>query len=289
MAAADRLFPGGHPHEHGKLLAAGAAAIFKDGHGSDWDGKGFGERRRIDQREFPYSLVRRRTVREADLSLRQCRRGYPASVHDDRGTVRRSTLGWVSLRPPVPRLYSTPMPQSTTMLAAALALSFQISDARVSSVVGDLRIERKFVSKILGNERDLRVWLPPGYEKEPRRRFPVTYLHDGQNVFDGMTSFIPNQEWRADETVKALSDAGLLPPMILVGIDNAGAARGDEYLPTRKEYGGKADLYGRFLLEEVMPFVDKTYRTKKGPRETALVGSSFGGVITAYLGLRHPE
>ncbi|RYG36337.1 alpha/beta hydrolase [bacterium] len=175
------------------------------------------------------------------------------------------------------------------MLAVALALSLQASDGRVSSVTGDLRIHPKFASEPLGNERTLRVWLPPGYEKEGRRRYPVTYLHDGQNVFDGMTSFIPNQEWRADETATALIGAGLLPPMIVVGIDNAGASRGDEYLPTRRGYGGKADAYGEFLMKEVMPFIDRTYRTRRGARDTALVGSSFGGVITSYLGLRHPE
>ncbi|CAN5404332.1 hypothetical protein BH11ARM2_BH11ARM2_26570 [soil metagenome] len=174
------------------------------------------------------------------------------------------------------------------MLAAALALFVQTPDERVSSVTGELRIHSGFASKILGNERNLRVWLPPHYEEE-KRRYPVMYLNDGQNLFDGMTSFIPNQEWRADETAKTLIEAKLLPPMILVGIDNAGAERGDEYLPTRQKYGGKADLYGRFLIEEVMPFVDKTYRTKRGPKETGLAGSSFGGVVTAYLGLRHPE
>lgn len=182
------------------------------------------------------------------------------------------------------------------MLAAALTLALQTSDGRKPSVTGELRIQEHFASKILGNERSLRIWLPPDYERDSRRHYPVMVLNDGQNLFDGMTSYIPNQEWRADETAKALIEAKLLPPMILVGVDNAQAARGDEYLPTRRaylpsrdEYGGKADLYGRFLIEEVLPYVRKNYRTQDGARNTGLAGSSFGGVITAYLGLRHPE
>ncbi|HVL39797.1 MAG TPA: alpha/beta hydrolase-fold protein, partial [Fimbriimonadaceae bacterium] len=107
---------------------------------------------------------------------------------------------------------------------------------RRQSLTGDIRHHRDFESKILGNKRNLIVYLPPDYAKQTRR-YPVVYLHDGQNVFDGLTSYIPNQEWRADEAAEALIRAELIEPLILVGIDNAGIARGDEYLPTRTKFG----------------------------------------------------
>ncbi|MBS1708930.1 MAG: alpha/beta hydrolase [Armatimonadetes bacterium] len=151
-----------------------------------------------------------------------------------------------------------------------------------------------FASQVLGNKRTVWVCLPPGYARESGRRFPVLYMHDGQNVFDGFTAFIPNQEWRADETLKATVEAGLVEPLIIVGIDNGGVARGDEYLPTRakmgkEEAGGKADLYTKFVVDEVMPFVNKTYRTKTGPGDTGLCGSSFGGVVTFHMGMARPD
>jgi predicted alpha/beta superfamily hydrolase len=141
----------------------------------------------------------------------------------------------------------------------------------------------------LGNQRTVTVLLPKSYTKG-RRTYPVLYLHDGQNVFDGARSYIPNQEWRADETTLALARARLIPELIVVAIDNAEAARADEFLPTRRNnMGGKADAYGRFVTQEVMPFIDRAYRTRTSARDTALVGSSFGGVITAYLGMRYPN
>ncbi|MBS1723886.1 MAG: alpha/beta hydrolase [Armatimonadetes bacterium] len=169
------------------------------------------------------------------------------------------------------------------------------SQDRVRSVVGDLRIEPAFHSKVLGNDRPIRVWLPPSYGSSPSRRYPVLYMHDGQNVFDGMTSYLPNIEWRVDETGTALMQSRLVDELIIVGIDNAGMARADEYLPTRLKrddggaWGGNADKYLRFVTDEVMPWVDKTYRTKKGPANTGLCGSSFGGVVTLYMGLQRPD
>jgi predicted alpha/beta superfamily hydrolase len=119
-------------------------------------------------------------------------------------------------------------------------------------------------------------------------------MHDGQNVFDGMTSFLPNLEWRADETAEMLINAKLMEPVIIVAIDNGGTARGDEYLPTSTRLGnsvvgGKADTYGDFLDKEVMPMINAKYRTKTGAENTGLIGSSFGGVITCYLTATRPN
>lgn len=151
-----------------------------------------------------------------------------------------------------------------------------------------------FSSKVMGNTRKISVYLPPGYEEDGKETYPVVYFHDGQNVFDGDRAFIKGQEWRADETADALIGAGLMPPAIMVGIDNAGAARGDEYLWTRAtfqghEMGGRGPDYLTFVLTEVMPMIEKGYRVKRGPENTALIGSSFGGLITLSMGLARPD
>lgn len=183
---------------------------------------------------------------------------------------------------------------SLAFLALVTATCATAQEApRRDTLTGDVRFHEKFASGILENERTLRVYLPPQYLNEPNRKFPVLYMHDGQNLFSGLTSFIPNQEWRADETAEALIRAGIIEPVIIVGIDNAQAARGDEYLHMilkneRGMMGGRAELYGQFLVEEVMPFIAETYRVDANPRKTGLCGSSFGGVVTHYLGLTYP-
>ena len=175
-------------------------------------------------------------------------------------------------------------------LTAACATSQQ----RISSLTGNIQHIKAFHSEVLSNDRDITVYLPPDYDTNTRRHYPVLYMHDGQNVFDGMTSFIPNKEWRADESAEALIQAKLIEPLIIVGIDNGGMERANEFFPTRAKFdnntaGGKADLYGKMLLTEVMPLINKTYRTKQGPENTGLCGSSFGGIVTMHLGLMHPE
>jgi predicted alpha/beta superfamily hydrolase len=161
---------------------------------------------------------------------------------------------------------------------------------RPRTVTGDLRIVAKFHSEVLNNDRDIAIWLPPSYEQEPNRRYPVLYMADGQNLFNLETSFLPDQEWRVDEIATALIESGLIEPVIIVGVANGGMERGNEYLPTKVgQTGGRADLYGRFLVEELKPYIDHTYRTKTRAADTGLAGSSFGGVISMYLGTRYPN
>lgn len=181
------------------------------------------------------------------------------------------------------------MSRTTFSFLAACLVAGAAAQTRISSLTGEFR-RHVFHSNVLGNARNVTVWLPPGYDTEPNRRYPVFYMHDGQNLFDGMTSFLPNQEWRVDEAAQALVEAKAIEPLIVVGIDNAGAERANEYLSTRAEgMGGKGDLYGRMLVEELKPFIDRTYRTKTGPADTALGGSSLGGLVTMHLGLRYPQ
>lgn len=156
------------------------------------------------------------------------------------------------------------------------------------------RVERHpgFRSEALGGTRRVWVYVPPQYLFEPERRFPVLYLQDGQNVFDGATAFIAGMEWEVDEAAQKLIGEKRIEPLVVVAIDNGGERRADEYLPTRDPrigQGGAADVYGRMLVEELKPWIDGTYRTRPGRESTAIGGSSFGAIASLYLGLRHAE
>lgn len=156
----------------------------------------------------------------------------------------------------------------------------------------DLRKHPEFTSEFLAEPRDLIVYLPPGYDAEPDRRYPVLYLHDGQNLFEGATAFVPGQDWHVNETAEVLIRDGVIEPLMIVGVYNTGKHRIDEYTPTRdgrSRAGGAADVYGRMLTEELKPFIDRTYRTLPNQANTGLGGSSLGGLVTLYLGLHHPD
>ena len=160
------------------------------------------------------------------------------------------------------------------------------------SLTGDIRLHHSFHSRVLNNDRDVIVYLPPGYDANRKAPYSVLYLHDGQNLFDGATSFIPGQEWRVDETAQSLITAGKIEPLIIVGVYNTGAQRINEYTPAedpKYKAGGKADLYGRMLVEELKPFIDATYRTRPDAEHTGLGGSSLGGLVSLYLGLKYPN
>ena len=140
-------------------------------------------------------------------------------------------------------------------------------------------------------ERQILVYLPEAYAADPDRRFPVFYLHDGQNLFDGGTSYLPGHTWRAHTTADRLAASGVIEPVILVGIANAGMQRMTEYTPTSdaKLGGGGGESYGRLLLDELKPLVDEMWRTRPGPNDTGLGGSSLGGLISLYLALKHRD
>mgnify|MGYP002624297759 CR=1 FL=1 len=156
-----------------------------------------------------------------------------------------------------------------------------------TSHTGDIRAH-SLQSTILGHARRIWVYLPPGYEATAQR-YPVLYLHDGQNVFNRATSFI-GVEWGADETAEALILAGEIEPLILVAVANS-PDRMDEYTPAPdpRHGGGKANAYGRFLAEEVKPWVDATFRTRPEPEFTGVAGSSLGGLVSLYFGISRPD
>lgn len=161
---------------------------------------------------------------------------------------------------------------------------------------GALRLHRAFPSRILGNRRNLVVWLPPGCDGR-RRRHPVVYFQDGQNIFDPRTAFL-GSAWDAGSAAAELIADGAIEPPIMVGIDNAGVGRIDEYAPTRGTYAGwkgekvrsrgRARLYSRFVVGEVKPFIDGRYPTLPGREHTMVVGSSMGAIAALYAALWHP-
>ena len=140
-------------------------------------------------------------------------------------------------------------------------------------------------------DRTFIVYVPPGYEVQAGRRFPVLYMQDGQNLFDPHTSFIKGNYWRLGETADALIQSGEVEPLIIAGIYNAGEQRIDEYTPVKDKRlgGGHADVYGRLLVQKLTPFIDAHYRTLPGPDNCGLGGSSLGGLVSLYLGLRYPQ
>ncbi|MGH9141707.1 MAG: alpha/beta hydrolase [Vicinamibacterales bacterium] len=164
------------------------------------------------------------------------------------------------------------------------------------SVVGDLELV-PFQSQVFANQRMLRVWLPPGYRAPQNRRekYAVLYLNDGQDVFNACTSVFNAQEWQADETATRLIESGEIQPLIIVGVDNAGKKnRPREYLPFPDDTLRPIVLdvhgqdYPRFLVDEVMPFINQRYRTKTDAPNTALGGSSYGAGIALYAAIMKP-
>jgi predicted alpha/beta superfamily hydrolase len=154
-----------------------------------------------------------------------------------------------------------------------------------------LRSHPQFHSRFLPDDRDVTVYLPPGYDEEPDRHYPVLFLQDGQNLFDPRTSFIPGRTWQVADTADAVIESGDVEPLIIVGIANTGEHRLAEYTPTRdwKMGGGEANKYGELLIEDLLPFIAVNYRVRGGAQNTGLGGSSLGGLVTLYLGLKYPD
>lgn len=157
-----------------------------------------------------------------------------------------------------------------------------IADWRGSGVLGRLVYWTDVPSAFLGPTRHVEIWLPPGYDDAPSVRYPVLYMHDGQNLFDPRIANT-GVDWGVDEAVVRLANGGVIPPIIVVGVWST-AERGPEYSPWHG-----APQYARFLTEELMPRVNAAFRTQTGPAHTGVMGSSMGGLLSFYLVTHHPE
>lgn len=147
-----------------------------------------------------------------------------------------------------------------------------------------------FSSTLLGNTRGVYVYLPPTYLENSAARLPVVYMHDGQNLFDPAAAF-GGVTWGVPQTMDSAASDGRFREAIVVGAENAGGARISEYTPTADpQYGGgNGDLFLRMLVEELKPKVDAELRTLAGRADTVLIGSSLGGLISSYAGVRKSD
>jgi predicted alpha/beta superfamily hydrolase len=152
-------------------------------------------------------------------------------------------------------------------------------------------------------KRNVDVWLPPGYDKNPAQRYPVLYMHDGQNLFDPATSY-GNVDWAVDEAMSGLIEQGAVREAIVVGIWNTNKRR-EEYMPQRAVHSRVhfdvpgadgldpediiSDRYLSFLVKELKPFIDATYRTQRGRADTFVMGSSMGGLVSQYAMSQYPD
>ncbi|HEY9724532.1 MAG TPA: alpha/beta hydrolase-fold protein [Oscillatoriaceae cyanobacterium] len=165
---------------------------------------------------------------------------------------------------------------------ASLARGRRLRDTNV-------RVLGPFPIPALGRDREIAVYLPPNYESEPNRRFPVLYMWDGQNLFDPETAF--NQEWEVDETCDRLTQEGRIQPMIVVGIYNGGEHRLSELSPWRDmRLGarGEGHAFFRWVVGWLKDFIDSEFRTLTGPEHTGIAGSSMGGLAALYVAYRYP-
>jgi predicted alpha/beta superfamily hydrolase len=131
-------------------------------------------------------------------------------------------------------------------------------------------------------ERDIIVWLPPGYDPSSKKRYPVIYLQDGQNIFDPVTSAF-GTDWQVDETADSMIRRGSVDPMIVVGIYNT-VERSVEYIPS-----DKGRLYRAFIANELKPYIDSVYKTKPGRRFNCIGGSSAGGILAFMMVWEYPD
>jgi predicted alpha/beta superfamily hydrolase len=151
---------------------------------------------------------------------------------------------------------------------------------------GDLKILRQLQSPQLGNARDILAYLPPSYDQSDRR-YPVVYMHDGQNLFDPKTSFAG--EWHVDGVLDQASQEGV--EAIVIGIPNMGPDRASEYSPfdDPKHGPGKGDAYLGFIIDTLKPIVDVDFRSEPGREQTGIAGSSMGGLISLYAFFRRSD
>jgi len=155
-------------------------------------------------------------------------------------------------------------------------------------------VQEEFPSRFLGSARMVRIYLPPSYARETGKRYPVLYLHDGQNVYSsaGTNVAFGWGNWELDQTADELSRSGKMQEIVMVAVDNS-PARYAEYCGAHHEGDASTNTafenYAAFLIQELKPKIDSTYRTKLDAANTGAMGSSMGGVCSLVLGWEHPD
>jgi len=178
---------------------------------------------------------------------------------------------------------------SSTILLVFFCVTSMFSQENKSTAASNVSIiQQTFLIPKLNNvKHKVWVYLPPNYDNS-QKKFPVIYMHDAQNLFDVKTSYAG--EWKVDETLNELfNKTG--KGFIIVGVENGGEERINEYTPwVHKKYkGGKGAIYMDFIVNNLKPYIDTNYRTKPQQKHTGLMGSSLGGLISYYGGLKYPS
>lgn len=187
--------------------------------------------------------------------------------------------------------------------ALPLSAAARAAPARAEAPTQGRLVEHPAMPSAHVQPRNVTIWLPPGYDDDPSVRWPVLYMHDGQNLFDAARAPY-GAEWGVDEHVARLGGESQIRAPIVVGIGNT-PLRLREYIPAnliralpddmradvQAIYGGEplSDGYVRFLVEELKPFIDGACRTRPGRDDTVVMGSSMGGLISMYALMKHPE
>jgi len=156
-----------------------------------------------------------------------------------------------------------------------------ISGGFMGQITGTVEYHKNFEMEGL-RPRDIIVWLPPDYFDKSAKRYPVLYMHDGQNIVDPNTSSF-GIDWQIDETADSLIRSQEIEPFILVGINNT-ADRFFDYSP-----GEKGTAYMNLIVDKIKPFIDSNYKTHPGRENTAVGGSSMGGLISFMIAWKYPE
>lgn len=135
--------------------------------------------------------------------------------------------------------------------------------------------------------RDMQIYLPDGYYEEDRI-YPVIYMHDGQNLFSERLAFV--EDWRVDDVIAELSRENKMEKVVVVGIYNS-SKRAEEYTPfaDREFGGGKAREFSQFVVEKIIPYIEGNYRVSNRREDRAVMGSSFGGILSLWMGYYYPE
>ncbi|QYF91847.1 alpha/beta hydrolase [Massilia sp. PAMC28688] len=235
-------------------------------------------------------------------------RATTVRIHYDSGQqpmLIHTARAMVAARPGPGKVWSYTWPDSAGDIDLQPALAgkglstggrYRISAGTTSNIypffgaaTGRVTLQAPLASPQLGNSRRLRIYLPPSYAENTAKRYPVLYMHDGQNLFDAASAAY-GVEWGIDETVDRLVGAGVMDEIIVVGIDNT-PERIAEYTPCcdPKAGGGQVAQYQAFITDTVKPHVDATLRTLPGREHTAIMGSSLGGIASLVIAHGRPD
>lgn len=205
-------------------------------------------------------------------------RGKKLEFKITRGSWETEVLNQDGSTPPN---YTVEVFSDTTIEIKIDLWSDQIDKKVEGQITGIVKYYRNFKGKAI-KSRDIIVWLPPGYQTDLNKSYPVLYMHDGQNIVDPQTSAF-HVDWQIDETADSLIRQKLIEPIIVVGIYNT---------PDREEEYSEAPAgipYMNFIVDSLKPFIDRTYRTKTDNENTAIGGASLGGLISFMLVWEHSD